>query len=163
MSSIPETAKAADEVLRDDNESAQHRGEASATIAAQNAEADEATRKEHDLSVKAAVKLYTKAIIYSLVFSLAVIMEGYDTSLIGTFFGFTPFLDRYGDQFDPQSPGSRIVSARWQSIITIGAQVSSSSRFFPFLYPFANIDTRHLGWQYHRPLHQRLDIGENRI
>jgi SP family general alpha glucoside:H+ symporter-like MFS transporter len=107
---------------------------------------NEATKKEHDLSVKAAVNLYAKAIIFSLIFSFAVIMEGYYTSLIGTFFGFTPFLDRYGGQFDPQSPGSRIVSERWQSIITIGAQVSSPSGFFPLLCLQANIDTRYLGW-----------------
>jgi SP family general alpha glucoside:H+ symporter-like MFS transporter len=81
-------------------------------VAAQNAKANKATRKEHQLSTKAAVRLYTKAIIFSLTFSLTVIQEGYDTSLIGTFFGFQPFLDRYGDQFDPDSASSRIISAR---------------------------------------------------
>jgi hypothetical protein len=163
MSSIPQTAKAADDVPRDEKEAAHHTRVTNANFVAQNAEAAEATRKEHGLSVRAAVKLYTKAIMFSLIFSLAVIMEGYDISLIGTFFGFTPFLDRYGDQLNPESPGSRIVSARWQTIITVSAQVSSLCRFFPPLFRLVYIDIRHLGWQYHWSLHQRLDIGEDRI
>jgi MFS transporter, SP family, general alpha glucoside:H+ symporter len=40
------------------------------------AEAKAATNKEHELTVRDALKLYPKAIAFSIVFSSAVIMEG---------------------------------------------------------------------------------------
>lgn len=51
-------------------------------------EAKSAAEKEHQLTIRDAVKLYPKAIIFSIIFSSAVIMEGYDLSLMGSFFGF---------------------------------------------------------------------------
>lgn len=51
-------------------------------------EAKNAASKEHELTVRDALKLYPKAIIFSIIFSSAVIMEGYDLSLMGSFFGF---------------------------------------------------------------------------
>ena len=119
MSSVVGAANAADNAIRDDDEAVRHRDVASA---------------EQELSTKATVKLYIKAIIFSLIFSLSVIMEGYDTSLIGTFFGFQSSMDRNGDQFDPESAGSRIISARWQSILTIGFQASN---FLPKSSPYS--------------------------
>jgi SP family general alpha glucoside:H+ symporter-like MFS transporter len=152
MSSIPQKGNIAEDVLHDQNEALHPKGAASAKMTAENAKADEATRQEHNLSIRAAIKLYYKAIMFSLVLSLAVIMEGYDTSLIGTFFGFTPFLDRYGDEFNPESPRSRIVSARWQTIITVGAQVSNLSNTFHASLVPDYIDVYDLGWQYNWPL-----------
>lgn len=58
-------------------------------------EAKKATDSEHSLSVSDSLKLYRKAIMFSLVLSTAVIMEGYDLSLMGSFLGFTPFEERY--------------------------------------------------------------------
>lgn len=52
-------------------------------------EAKNATDREHDLSLKDALKLYPKAIGFSLLFSTAIIMEGYDLALIGSFYGYT--------------------------------------------------------------------------
>jgi SP family general alpha glucoside:H+ symporter-like MFS transporter len=43
---------------------------------------------EKDLSVRDAIKAYPKAILWSLVFSTCVIMEGYDTNLLGNFFAY---------------------------------------------------------------------------
>jgi SP family general alpha glucoside:H+ symporter-like MFS transporter len=128
MSSIPQQGNIADDVLPDEDKALHPRGAASAKISAENAEADVATIHEHGLSLKAAIKLYRKAIMFSLVFSLAVVMEGYDASLMGTFFCFKPFLDRYGDESNPEFPGRRIVSARWQTILIVGGQVGSLSR-----------------------------------
>lgn len=51
-------------------------------------EAKNAARHEHELTVRDALRLYPKAIIFSIIFSSAVIMEGYDLSLMGSFFGF---------------------------------------------------------------------------
>lgn len=58
-------------------------------VATQHIEAKNATNREHDLSVRDAMRLYRKAIIYSLIFSTAIIMEGYDVTLLPSFFGYT--------------------------------------------------------------------------
>ena len=51
-------------------------------------------------------------------------MEGYDLSLMGSFFGFPPFKNRYGTAPDPVD-GGRLVTAPWQSGINNGVQVGS--------------------------------------
>ena len=43
-----------------------------------------ATSKEHSLTVLQGLKPYRKAIGWSVMLSMAVIMEGYDTTLVGT-------------------------------------------------------------------------------
>lgn len=51
-------------------------------------DARDATAREHNLTLKDSFKLYPKAIAFSLLFSTAIIMEGYDLSLMGSFFGY---------------------------------------------------------------------------
>ncbi len=46
------------------------------------AEAQAATAKEHKLTLAQALKAYPKAIMWSILLSSAVIMEGYDTLLV---------------------------------------------------------------------------------
>lgn len=77
---------------------------------------------EHKMSVRQSLRFWWKAIVFSFVISLAVVMEGYDTSLMNKFFAFEPFRNRFGDQENPE--GGRLVSARWQTIILNGTQVS---------------------------------------
>lgn len=59
-------------------------------IANQNADARAATEREHNMTVKETLRLYPKAVMFSLIFSTAIIMEGYDTALLGSFYGFRP-------------------------------------------------------------------------
>jgi len=80
-----------------------------------------AIRNEHKMSVRQSLRFWWKAIVFSFVISLAVVMEGYDTSLMNKFFAFEPFKNRFGDQENPE--GGRIVSSRWQTIILNGTQV----------------------------------------
>lgn len=56
--------------------------------ATRHADARDATKREHDLSLKDSFRLYPKAIAFSIVFSTAIIMEGYDLALIGSFYGY---------------------------------------------------------------------------
>jgi len=42
-------------------------------------EANAATQKEHDMTLGRALKAYPKAIMWSVLLSFAVVMEGYDT------------------------------------------------------------------------------------
>jgi len=59
-------------------------------LAGQNDAARRAADREHDMTVKESLRLWPKAIVFSLIFSTAVIMEGYDTALLGSFYGFKP-------------------------------------------------------------------------
>lgn len=59
-------------------------------FANQAADAKAATDREHDMTVRQALRLYPKAVMFSLIFSTAIIMEGYDTALLGSFYGFKP-------------------------------------------------------------------------
>lgn len=78
---------------------------------------------EHNMSVRQSLRFWWKAIVFSFVISLCVVMEGYDTSLMNKFFAFQPFRNRFGDQVD--AAGDKIVSSRWQTIILNGTQVRS--------------------------------------
>lgn len=80
-----------------------------------------AINNEHNMSVRESIRFWWKAIVFSFVISLCVVMEGYDTSLMNKFFAFTPFRNRFGDQVDAE--GEKLVSARWQTIILNGTQV----------------------------------------
>lgn len=51
--------------------------------------AKKAAEREHDLGWRESIRLYPKAIAFSLLFSSAIIMEGYDLALIGGFYGYT--------------------------------------------------------------------------
>ena len=76
---------------------------------------------EHNMTVRQSIRFWWKAIVFSFVISLCVVMEGYDTSLMNKFFAFQPFKDRFGDEMD--ADGNPLVSSRWQTIILNGTQV----------------------------------------
>ena len=59
-------------------------------IANQNADARAASDREVNMTVRETLRLYPKAVMFSLIFSTAIIMEGYDTALLGSFYGFRP-------------------------------------------------------------------------
>jgi len=73
------------------------------------------------MSVRQSLRFWWKAIVFSFVISLCVVMEGYDTSLMNKFFAFTPFRNKFGDEVDVD--GNKLVSSRWQTIILNGTQV----------------------------------------
>jgi len=83
-----------------------------------------AINNEHNMSVRQSLRFWWKAIVFSFVISLCVVMEGYDTSLMNKFFAFQPFRNKFGDQVD--ADGVKIVSSRWQTIILNGTQVCMS-------------------------------------
>ncbi|KAL1887232.1 hypothetical protein Sste5346_010349 [Sporothrix stenoceras] len=90
---------------------------AEARFAAVSAEAQAATAKEHSMSLWRGIKTYPHAIGWSILFSTAIIMEGYDVVLMGSFFAYPAFENRYGDL---QPDGSRVLSAAWQAGLTNG-------------------------------------------
>ncbi|KAK4889602.1 hypothetical protein LTR27_011586 [Elasticomyces elasticus] len=79
-----------------------------------------ATSKEHNLTVLQGLKPYRKAIGWSVLLSMAVIMEGYDTILIGSYLGFASFNNTFGNQIVDGEPS---ITASWQSAVTNGAYI----------------------------------------
>ena len=67
---------------------------------------------EHNLSPWEAVKAYPMAIFWALLVSMCVIMEGYDTILIGNFYAYPTFAKKYGTYFP--EVGYQL-SAPWQA------------------------------------------------
>jgi hypothetical protein len=59
-------------------------------------EARAATSAEHKMSLSEGIRLYPKAIAWSILLSCTIIMEGYDTALITAFFAFPVFRRSYG-------------------------------------------------------------------
>ncbi|KAL3445619.1 hypothetical protein BJX65DRAFT_309821 [Aspergillus insuetus] len=87
-------------------------------------QARRATEQEHTLSL-------TDNISWSVLFSLAIIMEGYDTTLLQSFFALAAFVRKYGSPiYTTTADGSGAaeitryeLSAAWQSGISNGAYV----------------------------------------
>ena len=77
-----------------------------------------ATKTEHRMTLTEALHLYYKAIGWSILLSLSIVMEGFDITLITSFFAFPSFKRRYGSL---TSDGSYEISSPWQSALTNGA------------------------------------------
>ncbi|KAL4893617.1 general substrate transporter [Aspergillus ambiguus] len=73
---------------------------------------NEAITKEHEMTISEALKKYPKAIGWSLLISCAIIMEGYDVILMGSFYGLPAFNRKYGHLM---TDGSYGLSAKWQA------------------------------------------------
>ncbi|GMK59736.1 hypothetical protein CspeluHIS016_0803420 [Cutaneotrichosporon spelunceum] len=73
----------------------------------------DALRTERELSTRDAIRAYPMAIFWSLAVSMCVIMEGYDTILIGNFYAYPEFAKKYGQYIDAH--GNHQLSAAWQA------------------------------------------------
>ncbi|RSL65346.1 hypothetical protein CEP51_013008 [Fusarium floridanum] len=60
------------------------------------ADAQNATSQEHDMTLRSALRRYPKAALWSLAMSSTIIMEGYDTMLMGNLYAQPAFQRRYG-------------------------------------------------------------------
>lgn len=96
-------------------------------LAELSADAKAAADLETSMGFREGCRLYPKAIMFSFCLSLAVIMEGYDTYLLGNFFGNQSFARKYGG-LGPIKDGVQTyeVSATWQTALgngTAAAQI----------------------------------------
>lgn len=62
------------------------------------ANAKAATEKEQKMSLWQGIKLYPKAVAWSVLISTCIVMEGYDICLVGNFYGFPQWNRKYGEQ-----------------------------------------------------------------
>lgn len=88
-----------------------------------NNEAKDATHAEKSMTFTQAIKLYPKAVAWSILLSTAIVMEGYDTTLLAQFYVFPQFAQKYGNLDDKTSPPTYQLSAAWQTGLQNGALV----------------------------------------
>ncbi|GFZ45908.1 hypothetical protein JCM24511_03641 [Saitozyma sp. JCM 24511] len=77
---------------------------------------------EKTLSFSRIFKLYWKGAVWSIVLSLALVMEGMDTGLINNFFGQSSFINHFG--FTDAS-GKKYIPADWQAAINNANNIGS--------------------------------------
>ncbi|RSL85093.1 hypothetical protein CEP52_016243 [Fusarium oligoseptatum] len=91
-------------------------------------DAEAAMAWEHALTTRRALKLYSKAVWYGAFVSLALVMEGFDTKILGSLYAVPAFQEAYGVR---QPDGSYEISAPWQS--GLGSIMGVTSIFGMFL------------------------------
>ncbi|KAE8151579.1 general substrate transporter [Aspergillus avenaceus] len=79
-------------------------------------EAQAANINEHKMTVRQALRSYPWAVIWSLTISMSIIMEGYDTNLIGSFYGYPAFQKQFGIE---HGDGYQVLQS-WQSALGAG-------------------------------------------
>ncbi|KAB5566695.1 putative MFS alpha-glucoside transporter, partial [Coniochaeta sp. 2T2.1] len=83
--------------------------------------AEEGDAADRLLTVREALGKYKKAVAWAMFLSLSLVMEGYDLSMISSFYGQTQFKDRFGT-VDPVT-GLKVITAPWQSGLSNSALV----------------------------------------
>ena len=90
-------------------------------LAELTADASAAADKERNMGFVEGCKLYPKAMFFSFSLSLAVIMEGYDTALLGNFYGVPAFARKFGHPAGiVDGVQTYQVGAQWQSALGNG-------------------------------------------
>ncbi len=82
----------------------------------------EHTEKETRMGFFEGLGTYPKAAAWFILLSSSIIMEGYDTNLLGSFFAFAVLAKQFGHQLPH---GEYQVSAKWQTAFMNGAMVGS--------------------------------------
>lgn len=84
-------------------------------------EAKQAADDEHAQTLMQALRENRKAVMWSVLISMSIVMEGYDTILMGNFFAYPRFQEKYGQDY-----GGDIgyqVSAPWQTGLSMASTV----------------------------------------
>ncbi|RMZ76424.1 hypothetical protein DV737_g4811, partial [Chaetothyriales sp. CBS 132003] len=87
----------------------------------------ENTQKEISLGFFKGLQTYPTAAAWSILLSSSIIMEGYDTTLLGSFFAYPQFNQDFGK---PLPDGEYQVSSDWQAGLMNGAQAGSMLGLF---------------------------------
>lgn len=82
-----------------------------------------AAEEEHQLTLRQAIRLHPRAIMWSVLLSTSIIMEGYDIVLMNSFFAQPAFSQKYGS-FDPGTNKYQI-SASWQNGLSNAVSVGT--------------------------------------
>lgn len=99
----------------------------------------EARTTEHSLSLRDVFRYYRPAIWWSFLFSLGVIMAGFDPQLVGTLIAIPRFQHDFGMEL---SDGTFVIQAQWQSAFNLGVPVGQVLGSFSIGYPLAKFGRR---------------------
>lgn len=80
-----------------------------------NAKAEDS--KEKLMSLKEGIKAFPKAAMWSVILSSVLIMEGYDTNLLSSFYGQPAFAKKFGEYFE--DVGEYQIPAKWQTSLSM--------------------------------------------
>jgi SP family general alpha glucoside:H+ symporter-like MFS transporter len=83
-------------------------------------DANKATQSEQNMTLAQGLRLYPKAVGWSVLLSAAIIMEGFDKVLIANLMAVPAFKQKFGS---PIADGSYEITAAWQAGLTNGAYV----------------------------------------
>lgn len=86
-------------------------------------EAKQATDEEHAQTFFQALNENRKAAFWSIAISMAIIMEGYDTILIGNFMAYPEFQRKFGQYYPAKDRWE--VTASWQAGLNMGSTVGA--------------------------------------
>ena len=100
--------------------------------------AKDATLAEHALTVGDALRLYRPAIGWSFLFSLGVIMAGFDPQIISTLVAIPRFQKDFGNPYND----SYLIPAKWQSAFNLGVPVGQVVGSFATGYPLERFGRR---------------------
>lgn len=81
-------------------------------------DAQAANIAEHTMTIRQALRAYPWAVLWSLTISFSIIMEGYDTNLIGNFYAYPQFKRDFGT-WHSGTEGYQ-VPQKWQSALGAG-------------------------------------------
>ncbi|ORY69952.1 general substrate transporter [Pseudomassariella vexata] len=86
--------------------------------------ARKAAEEEKDMTFKRGCVTHCKALVWSVLFTSAIIMEGFDLALIAGFYAFPEFQVEFGE-LSPKSKNwpHREVPPAWQTALSAGAQI----------------------------------------
>lgn len=88
------------------------------------ASSEGAVRAERKIGTLQGAKLYYKAIGWSVVLSLTIVMEGYDLTIVNSFFALPQFVQAYGSRVVAEgNVDDYQLSTAWQSALSNGAVV----------------------------------------
>lgn len=99
-----------------------------------------AASAEHRMTFLQGLRLYPKAMGWSALLSLTIVMEAYDLSIINSFFAFPEFKQSYGIK---QPNGTFQVGTAWQSALTNGGVAGEIIGLF-----FNGVFTDRFGYRY---------------
>ena len=108
-------------VLNQKDETLRKMSVAVPNLAELSADAKTAAESERQMGFREGVKLYPLAIFFSFGLSLAVVMEGYDTWLLGNFYAMRAFARKYGEPADiVDGVQTYQVTVTWQNALGNG-------------------------------------------
>ncbi|KAJ9619124.1 hypothetical protein H2204_012771 [Knufia peltigerae] len=103
-----------------------------------------ATDIEHSLGVIEAVKLYPMAVLWATLFAWSLVMVGYDSGIIYSFYALPAFVKKYGTYYGPDIGYE--VSAKWQNVLGMGTPVGQFLGAFTASWPMERWGRKKVFW-----------------